>query len=154
MAVPTTCCGRSGGDSCACAQKATCSCGKQSALNCNCEKASTENAVAGARCSCRARPAGACTCDRAGSENTAVTGSSCACGKRSAGLSYQLLTSWSMLILSQTRAPAKRLLTVVCSLLRPTSLPRRLVPRHICLAEDDAHVMMKAAFRVWRTGMG
>ncbi len=55
MAVPTTCCGRSGGD-CVCASQAKCSCGKQSALHCDCQKASTENTVAGPRCSCSKAP--------------------------------------------------------------------------------------------------
>lgn len=111
LAVPATCCGREGG--CVCAKEATCSCGKQAALHCNCEKAPTENRVDGARCSCgkdfpislqehrfhtiitsveawliRAtgqRSAGACTCSRLSAENAQVTGSSCACGKRSSG---------------------------------------------------------------------
>ena len=52
MVVPSTCCGRAGGQ-CICASQAKCSCGKQSALKCNCEKATTENKVEGARCSCR-----------------------------------------------------------------------------------------------------
>jgi hypothetical protein len=55
MVVPTTCCGRSGGE-CVCAAQAMCSCGKQSALHCTCEKATTENVLAGPRCSCSMSP--------------------------------------------------------------------------------------------------
>ena len=55
MTVPTTCCKRAGAE-CICATQARCSCGAQQAMHCNCEKASTENAVAGARCSCREYP--------------------------------------------------------------------------------------------------
>ncbi|CAD6586140.1 MAG: hypothetical protein ASARMPREDX12_002283 [Alectoria sarmentosa] len=86
MAVPSTCCGRSGkaGEACVCATQAKCSCGNKSALECSCEKAETENTVSGARCSCRARPAGQCTCERAKDENAKLTGSTCACGARPA----------------------------------------------------------------------
>ncbi|KAF2814478.1 copper resistance protein [Mytilinidion resinicola] len=73
--VPSTCCGRSSGDGCACAKEATCSCGKKSALHCDCEKSSTENTVSGARCSCNQRAQGACTCGRAGEENKGAASS-------------------------------------------------------------------------------
>ncbi|CAN8097901.1 unnamed protein product [Discula destructiva] len=68
VAKPITCCGK-GGDSCVCAQKATCSCGAKPALQCSCDKAASENVkpASGASCACGLRSAGACTCDKAGS---------------------------------------------------------------------------------------
>lgn len=97
----TTCCKTSGDSGCVCAAQAKCSCGKENALHCSCNKASTENAVTGARCSCSmsflfskryresevltdigSRPVGQCTCERSASENHPFTGSSCPCGAR------------------------------------------------------------------------
>ncbi|KAJ4393421.1 hypothetical protein N0V93_002631 [Gnomoniopsis smithogilvyi] len=68
VAKPTTCCGK-GGESCICAQKATCSCGAKPALQCSCDKAATENVkpASGSSCACGLRSAGACTCEKSGS---------------------------------------------------------------------------------------
>ncbi|KAF2225570.1 hypothetical protein BDZ85DRAFT_257714 [Elsinoe ampelina] len=90
-AVPASCCGREGG--CICAAEAKCSCGKQAAMHCNCEKAHTENKIDGARCSCNMRAAGECTCSRASTENSKPSGSTCACGKRSA-CEYTKISEW------------------------------------------------------------
>lgn len=83
-------------------------------MHCNCEKSQSENKTAGARCSCSEsifpgdchltgskvplqermlnsfadqRPAGECTCSRSSAENSKPAGATCACGKRSSGMS-------------------------------------------------------------------
>ncbi|KAK9449221.1 uncharacterized protein V1518DRAFT_417432 [Limtongia smithiae] len=64
-----TCCGKSNGGACVCAEEARCSCGARPARQCTCSKSTEENTVSGETCSCGKRRAHECTCSRSATEN-------------------------------------------------------------------------------------